>query len=111
MDWFNTATRQCFKNDIESGKTPELPSIVIEAFFSTPAEEEIGIKKYKGTNNSLHEDIEGVKLEIIFDDQYSDVYRQLLSENKVKDIPVEYYKVVFRSFANPELYYTMTGKK
>ena len=111
LDWFNTATRQCFKNDIESGKTPELPSIVIEAFFSTPTEEEIGIKKYKGTNNSLHEDTEGVKLEIIFDDEYSDVYKQLLSENKVKDIPVEYYKVVFRSFANPELYYTMTGKK
>lgn len=111
LDWFNIATRQCFKNSIESGETPELPSIVIEAFFSTPAEEEIGIKKYKGTNNSLHEDTEGVKLEIIFDDQYSDVYKQLLSENKVKDIPVEYYKVVFRSFANPELYYTMTGKK
>jgi len=111
LDWFNIATRQCFKNAVESGMTPDLPSIVIEAFFSTPAEEEIAIKKYKGTNNSLHEDSEGVKLEITFDNQYCDIYKQLLSEKKIKDIPVEYYKVVFRSFANPELYYTITGKK
>ena len=111
LDWFNATTRQNFKNAIENGMSPELPSIVIEAFFSTPTGEEITIKKYKGTNNSLREDSEGVKLEIIFDDQYSDTYKQLLSEKKIKDIPVEYYKVVFRSFANPELYYTITGKK
>ena len=111
LDWLNATTRQNFKNAVENGMSPELPSIVIEAFFSTPTGEEITIKKYKGTNNSLREDSEGVKLEIVFDDQYSDTYKQFLSEKKIKDIPVEYYKVVFRSFANPELYYTITGKK
>lgn len=111
LDWFNNEIRQKFREAVESGETPVLPTIEIEVFFSTPKEDEIAIKKYKGTNNSLHEDSEGVKIEILFDDQYSEVYKQLLSDKKIKDIPVEYYKVVFRSFANPELYFQVTGKK
>ena len=111
LDWFNHQIRQEFRSAIESGGTPALPSIEIEAFFAPSAEDEITTKKYKGTNNSLHEDSEGVKFEILFDEQYSEVYKQLLADKKIKDIPVEYYKIVFRSFANPELYFQTTGKK
>lgn len=71
----------------------------------------MNIKKFKGTNNSLREDTEGVKLEIVFDSQYAPAYKQLLFEGKIKDIPVEYYKVNFRSFANPEYYAQTTAKK
>ncbi len=111
LDWFNAKVRQDFKKSIETGETPTLPSIEIEAYFAVPSEDEIAIKKFKGANNSLHEDTEGVKLEIIFDSQYAPAYKQLLSDGKVKDIPVEYYKVNFRSFANPEYYAQTTAKK
>lgn len=111
LDWFNAEVRQKFKESIKAGNTPDLPTIEIEAYFVTPDEGEIAIKKYRGTNNSLHEDAEGVKLEIIFDNQYSVAYKQLLAEGKVKDIPVEYYKVNFRSFANPEYYVQTTARK
>ena len=111
LDWFNAEVRREFIQTIKSGGTPNLPTIEIEIYFVTPDEEDIIIKKFKGTNNSLHEDIEGVKLEILFDSQYATAYKQLLAEGKVKDIPVEYYKVNFRSFANPEYYVQTTAKK
>lgn len=111
LDWFNTGVRTRFKQSIETGETPELPSIEIEVYFCVPNEDEVIIKKFRGTNNSLHEDVEGVKLEIVFDTQYSAAYKQLLSDNKIKDIPIEYYKVIFRSFANPEYYVQTTAKK
>ena len=94
LDWFNARVRKAFIEAVESGKTPILPTIEIEAYFSTPKENEVAIKKFKGTNNSLHEDTEGVKVEIIFDTQYASAYKQLLVEGKVKDIPIEYYKVI-----------------
>lgn len=111
LDWFNADTRNAYKQDIEEGKAPEPPKIEIEAYFSTPDESEVAIKKFKGTNNSLHEDTEGVKLEIAFDAQYNLAYQQLLSERKINDIPIEYYKVNFRSYANPEYYIQITAKQ
>ena len=102
LDWFNTNVRKGFIEAIKAGNTPALPTIEIEAYFSAPDKDEISTKVYKGTNNSLHEDTEGVKVEILFDTQYSTVYKQLLSDGKIKDIPIEYYKVNFRSFAIPE---------
>ncbi|MBR2109467.1 MAG: AAA family ATPase [Ruminococcus sp.] len=110
LDWFNIDIRKAFIKAIESGEKPVLPKIEIEAYFSNLKENEIAIRKFKGTNNSLHEDTEGVKVEIVFDSQYTPAYKQLLADGKVKDIPIEYYKVCFRSFANPEYYAQSTSK-
>lgn len=111
LDWFNAEVRNEFKQAIEEGKSPSLPKIEIEVFFSAPADDEHAIKRFKGSNNSLCEDAVGVKVEIIFDAQYCEAYKQLLSDKKIKDIPIEYYKFVFRSFANPEHYVPTTSKK
>lgn len=111
LDWFNVRVRKSYIEAIKSGKTPVLPAIEIEAYFSAPDDDEVDIKKFKGTNNSLREDAEGVKLEIIFDTQYASAYRQLLADGKVKDIPIEYYKINFRTFANPEYYTQTTSRK
>lgn len=85
LDWFNLDARNEFKTAIANGEKPTPPTIEIEAYLFPPTEEEIFIKKFKGTNNSLHEDVEGVKLEIVFDSQYCDAYKQLLSEEKIND--------------------------
>jgi predicted ATP-dependent endonuclease of OLD family len=111
LDWFNVRVRKSYIEAIKSGETPVLPAIEIEAYFSAPDDDEVDIKKFKGTNNSLREDAEGVKLEIIFDTQYASAYRQLLADGKVKDIPIEYYKINFRTFANPEYYTQTTSRK
>ena len=111
LDWFNAAVRTKFKQSVANGEIPELPSIEIEVYFCSSNDDEVAIKKFKGTNNSLHEDVEGVKMEIVFDTQYSAAYKQLLSDKKIKDIPIEYYKINFRSFANPEYYIQTTAKR
>ena len=46
LDWFNAQVRQKFKESIEAGNTPDLPTIEIEVYFASPDEDEIAIKKY-----------------------------------------------------------------
>lgn len=110
LDWFNATVRSLFKQDIKEKNTPAPPSIEFEVYFACD-DTDLVIKKFRGTNNSLREDCPGVKLEIAFDDLYLDVYRQLIAEEKLKDIPIEYYKVNFRTFANPEYYAQAISKK
>lgn len=71
LDWFNVSIRNSFIETIEAGDTPALPVIEIEVYFSIPEEDEVEIRKFRGTNNSLLEDFHGVKMEIIFDSQYA----------------------------------------
>lgn len=111
LDWFNLGVRQEFIEGITCGKTSVPPTIEFEVYFDALNEKDISIKRYRGTNNSLHEDTEGVKLEIVFDPQYSSTYKELVKAKKVQDIPIEYYKVNFRSFANPDFYVQTTSKK
>ena len=47
LDGFNAEVRQKFKESIEAGSTPDLPTIEIEVYFATPSEDEIAIKKFK----------------------------------------------------------------
>lgn len=44
LDWFNAQVRQKFKESIEAGNTPDLPTIEIEVYFASPDEDEIAIK-------------------------------------------------------------------
>lgn len=111
LNWFNNDIRNEYKELISSGQTPEPPSIEIEVYLSPSDNDSATIERYRGTNNSLREDIAGVKLEISFDTQYDETYKELLSVKKITDIPIEYYKVNFRSFAVPELYTQFTSRK
>lgn len=110
LDWFNSDIRNNFKEKIATTQAAEPPSIYFEIYFEDD-DTDILIQKFRGTNNSLREDAIGVKLEIIFDQQYSAAYQQLLTESTLKDIPIEYYKVNYRTFANPEYYIPITSKK
>ncbi len=110
-DWFNNEIRNQYINDIKSSGKPQLPLISIEAYFDGLTEQDEKIKSYRGANNSRREDHIGVKLEIKFNEEYSETYKQLLSEQKIDDIPIELYKVDFRSFAGPDYYINATSKK
>ena len=110
IDLFNADTRKEFKEHIEKNQVCEPPSIVIEAYFSDPKDDDVETKKYRGTNNSLHEDVCGIKVEIRFDEQYSAAYTDLLNKRQVKDIPIEYYKATFSSFAMADYYINKVSK-
>lgn len=110
-DWFNLNIRNEYKDKIENGEEPILPSIDIEIFFEGLSENDSFFGHYRGTNNSLRENAIGVKVSIKFNNEYSQTYKQLLKEKKIIDIPVELYKVEFCSFAQPEYYITKTANK
>lgn len=110
-DWFNYTVRKKYKDSLDTHTPSELPIIIIEAYFGKLNENDLQLKNFEGSNNTLRESAIGVKVEIKFNDEYSDTYKQLLNEKRVGDIPVELYKVEFRSFANPDYYINSTTKK
>ena len=110
-DWFNNEIRTQYINEVKNAGKSQLPLISIEAYFDGLTEQDEKIKSYRGANNSRREDHIGVKLEIKFNEEYSETYKQLLLEKKVEDIPIELYKVEFRNFANPDYYINATSKK
>lgn len=110
LGMFNYETRFNFIDKVRKGETlTELPSIEIEAFLKL-GEEENQYKNFKGTNNSLREDSYGIKVEIVFDEQNTNTFKGLLQDNKINDIPLELYKVVYRSFASGDSFISRVSK-
>lgn len=74
------------------------PHILIELFLS--GEECPTLALLKGNNNSdKNNDDCGVYFRIEFDKQYQSEYSELVTAGDIKTIPIEYYKVTWRSFA------------
>lgn len=80
---------------IESDKTQDkLPEILIEAYLSG------GDSQLKGTNNTEGENCEGIFVKISFDTELVKAYADFTKEpDKVKTVPVEFYKIERFSFA------------
>lgn len=95
---FNFKTVANFLQAQSNEENPDLPEIFIELYFNDDPE----LAKLKGSNNSKREDCAGVRLEITFDDDFKEEYENLLEE-ELSLIPVEYYKVNWRSFADTAL--------
>lgn len=73
-----------------------LPSLVIEAYID-------GVPEYRGSNNSLKADAQGVVVQACFDPSLEAVYNShLLTKPKFTSIPIEFYKVEWLDFGwNP----------
>lgn len=75
----------------------ELPEIIVELYFEDIPELEF----LRGSMNSKKEDSIGVKIEIVFDEDYKEEYQTFIEgAEKVKLIPAEYYKIHWYSFAD-----------
>ncbi len=97
---FNTDVVKVFLEELAAGSNPSLPEIFIELYFDEVAD----LADFRGSNNSLREDRIGVRLEISFDEDYREEYEKLLeNRDQVKLVPIEYYKVGWRSFADHPL--------
>ena len=95
VNLFNTDVRKQYLKDVKTGKKPNPPRIIMEAYFD-------GYPQYKGTNNELQEDTSGIRVVVDIMDEKSNIYRQMLKSNKVNDIPVELYDVSYNYFSgNP----------
>lgn len=76
------------------------PRILIEVYFANlPA-----LAKCKGTNNSLKEDVPGVKLCIEFNEDFKAEYATYVADpTRIRTVPVEYYVPRLRTFADADV--------
>ncbi|MBH3449518.1 AAA family ATPase [Pseudomonas putida] len=93
-DIFNTDSVQQFLASDKSAK--HLPSLVIEAFIE-------GVPDYRGANNFLKVDAQGVTVQACFDASLEDAYAEhLKTKPNFTSIPVEFYKLEWLDFGwNP----------
>ena len=90
-DLFNGETVAAFR---ASPKSPaDLPVLVIEAYMKN-------VPDYRGANNSLNKDVQGVQIKVSFDPDFTDAYNDYLASGAaVTSIPVEFYQVEWMDFA------------
>ena len=94
---FNRKCVDEYLKSIEEGNLPQLPEIIIELYFDENTE----LESLRGSMNTKKENCIGIKLEIVFDEDYKEEYEKLLKkQSEIKLIPAEFYKVQWYSFAN-----------
>jgi predicted ATP-dependent endonuclease of OLD family len=93
-DLFNQDAVNLFLASDKSSK--HLPSLIIEAYID-------GVPEYRGTNNSLKADTQGVVVQAGFDASLEAVYENyLLTKPNITSIPIEFYKLDWLDFGwNP----------
>lgn len=70
-----------------------LPNLIIEAYIE-------GVPEYRGSNNSLKADAQGLVVQACFDPSLEAVYEShLLTKPNITSIPIEFYKVEWLDFA------------
>lgn len=91
---FNHEIEKEYLESLKNDKKLSPPSITIEVYL------EEGPALFEGNNNLERTKYSGVSLKVEFDQEYSAQYEQLLkTEKELNSIPIEYYKVTWRSFA------------
>ncbi len=105
---FNLETTQSFLQDLQDGKNPEPPEILIEVYLTRNSE----YMSLRGSINSIRADLPGLSLTIKLSDEYYEEYSIYISEpSQVKAIPTEYYDAFWYSFSsNPIAYNTLPIK-
>ncbi len=94
---FNKECALKYLDAIRAGENPELPQILIELYLL----DQQNLQYLKGANNSEKNDCIGIKLEIVFDEDYKAEYEKLIEDrSQIKVIPSELFKVRWYSFAN-----------
>lgn len=93
-DLFNQDAVNLFLASDKASK--HLPVLTIEAYIE-------GVPEYRGTNNSLKADAQGVVVQACFDVLLEDVYEKyLLTNPSITSIPIEFYKLEWLDFGwNP----------
>lgn len=105
---FHYETAQKYIKSIRDGSKEPPPKIIIEVYLDEDHLLELEplhrgkLEALRGSMNSKKEDSMGIKIEITFNEDYKEEYENLIanSSDKIELIPSEYYKILWRSFAN-----------
>ncbi len=85
---------------LREGQQIEPPKIIIELYLTDTPE----VAGLKGNNNTKKEDTFGISLSIQFNDEYSDEYKNYISDpEKIQTVPSEYFEIKWYSFAHKQI--------
>lgn len=90
---FNNLVTLEYLRRVNEGSDVIPPYILLEVFFKG-----CDLPKLEGNGNSDRVKAQGVSFKILFDDNYQEEYEELV-KNELKTIPIEYYKIEWKSFA------------
>lgn len=80
------------------------PKFLIEVYLNSDDQEiNKALELLKGSMNSKKANSAGIKLEVCFDDRYQKEYSIYKQTIEKKSFPIEYYKIVWSSFAKDEI--------
>jgi putative ATP-dependent endonuclease of OLD family len=97
---FNASVVSTYIANLQSGIGGRPPRFQIELYFVDDAR----LAGLKGTINSRKENLPGVTMTVEFNDEYAAEFADYVSEPSIlKTLPVEYYVVRWRSFADAEI--------
>lgn len=89
---FNCHIIKEYLESLQSANKLAPPEVIIEIFFNYP--------DFVGNGNSERQTESGVVYRIHFDDDYKSEYEALIASGEVlTTLPIEYYKITWRSFA------------
>lgn len=95
--------QQCVLNYIQAlseDKTPAPPHILIELYLADCPE----LARFKGTNNGQKKDQPGLSVRIELNPDHADDFAQYVADPKeMRTIPIEYYWIKWRDFADNEI--------
>lgn len=95
---FNYEIEQEYISSLKTSDPMEPPSILIEIHFTG---ENLSI--FEGDDNYNRQKGCGIYLKIEFDSEWQNSYEELVKTGEVKTIPIEYYKIVWKSFARDNI--------
>jgi putative ATP-dependent endonuclease of the OLD family len=97
---FNQATVRDYLDALLARRGVRPPEILVELYFADiPA-----LAAFKGHNNSLKENVPGVKLLIEFNEDYKVEYSSYIADPKlITTVPVEYYVARLRDFRDSDI--------
>lgn len=98
---FNRQVERDYISSINT-ESPQLPpSLTIELYFG--GEESPNLTLLEGNGNTDNLDCPGVIFKVEFNEDYLSEYNLLISESSIFTIPIEYYKITWKSFSRDSI--------
>lgn len=98
--WFNQAQVRGFFLGRSTGEAVAAPEILVELYLDEGVD---SFQTLRGVHNTRGEDCPGISLRIAPSDEYADEFAAYLADDPPKILPVEYYAVDWRTFADDRL--------
>lgn len=95
---FNNEVVNEYLSKLNNGEHIEPPFIAIEIYF---AGKELPL--FEGNDNSNGTQACGISFRICFNEKYQNEYDSLIKKGEVNTLPIEYYDIVWRSFARDNI--------